>query len=108
MQLDSPVAYMETTMQVKPLNQIPRHKTTPASIDNYSQTPHASNVSTHDKGRIVSHSKHRAQHSQHYHKVVASEGPRFMDSGASGDKKISKLNPNNYAPGVTSYPGLAN
>lgn len=82
--------------QVKPLNQIPLHE---------------SNVSTHDKGDkgvIVCHSKHRAQHSQHYHKVVASDSPRFMDSGASGVKKISKLNPNNYAPEVTSYPGLAN
>ena len=79
--------------QVKPLNQIPLHE---------------SNVSTHDKGVIVCHSKHRAQHSQHYHKVVASDSPRFMDSGASGVKKISKLNPNNYSPEVTSYPGLAN
>ena len=82
--------------QVKPLNQIPLHE---------------SNVSTHDKGdkgRIVSHSLHRLLHSQHYHKVVASESPRFMDSGASGVKKISKLNPNNYSPEVTSYPGLAN
>jgi hypothetical protein len=95
-------------MQVKPLNQIPRHRTTPASIDNYSQTLHVSNVTTHDKGDIVCHSKHRLQHSQHYHKVVASDSPRFMDSGASGLKKISKLNPNNYAPRVTSYPGLAN
>ena len=99
---------METAMQVKPLNQIPRHETTPASIDNYSHTPHASNVSTHDKGDIKSHSQHRAQHSQHYHKVVASDSLRFMDSGAYGDKKISKLNPNNYGPKVRSYPGLAN
>ena len=65
----------------------PKHKTTPASIDNYE-----------------SHSKHRAEASKHYHQEVVGT----TDTGQYGDQAIERLNPNSAAPGVRSFPGLAN
>jgi hypothetical protein len=65
----------------------PKHKTTPASIDNYEH-----------------HSKHRGEASKHYHQEVVGK----QDTGQYGDRAIERLNPNKAAPGVRSFPGLAN
>ena len=66
---------------------MPKHKFTPASIDNFEH-----------------HSKHSEHRSKHYKETVVGT----TSTGQFGDKAIQKLNPTTANPGVRSFPGLAN
>ena len=65
---------------------MPKHKFTPASIDNFEH-----------------HSRHSETRSKHYKETVVGK----TDTGQFGDKAISRLNPTTAGAEVRSFPGLA-
>jgi hypothetical protein len=84
----------------------------PAQVKPLREVQHPSNASTISKAKSgksfvespMPHSKHSHTRSKHYKEVVVGK----TDTGQFGDKAIAKLNPNSAAPGVRSFPGLAN
>jgi hypothetical protein len=80
-------------MTIKPLNALTKRPSNsssanpPTSIDNYEH-----------------HSKHSEARGQHYKDSVVGK----MDTAQFGDRAVERLNPNTAAPGVRSFPGLAN
>jgi hypothetical protein len=100
-------------MTVKPLNQLTKHPSNASTVSkaksgkSFTESPqpvdnkrkHGASIDNYEH-----HSKHSHTRSKHYKEVVVGN----TDTGQYGDKAIAKLNPNSAAPGVRSFPGLAN
>ena len=93
------------TMTVKPLRaltQLPSNSSSanPKSGKSFTESPEP----PHSIDNYEPHSKHRAEHSKHYHQEVVGT----TDTGQFGDRAVEQLNPTTAAPAVRSFPGLAN
>ena len=81
-------------MTIKPLREVQRPSQA-STIDKATKANHS--IDDYEP-----HSKHRAEHSKHYHEVTIGK----TDTGQYGDKAIAKLNPTKAAPSVRSFPGI--
>jgi hypothetical protein len=91
--------------QTKPLNSLIKHPSgtssaTPKSGKSFVESPQPpASIDNYEH-----HSRHSETRSKHYKETVVGK----RDTGQYGDKAIAKLNPNTAAPGIRSFPGLAN
>ena len=91
---------------VKPLGQLTRlaPDNKPKSRGNAQTRPRTS--APHSIDNYEPHSKFQANVSQNYHKNTVTGSARRMDTGASGNSRIQKLNPSSAPASVRRFPGL--